>query len=33
MNFELKENGIYFIRITTDKETLTGKLIVCRSDK
>jgi hypothetical protein len=28
--FELTENGIYFIRVKTDKQMLTGKLIICR---
>jgi len=30
LDFELTYNGIYFIRITTDKHTITKKLIVCK---
>ena len=28
--FRLEENGVYFIKITTDKNTTTRKIIVCR---
>ena len=30
MDFELSENGIYFIQVKTDKLTLTKKVVICR---
>ena len=31
LNFEIKENGIYFVQIATDKEIITKKVIVCNN--
>jgi len=29
-NFEIKNNGMYFVQITTDKEIITKKVVICK---
>ena len=32
IQFEIEDNGIYFIKVITDKETITKKLIISNTD-